>query len=97
MYYNININGYFVSLFALLLRLFLLVLCFFEEIKADDKLERSIVIGQTEILLSIMIGVELEHHTSKIMSVVPEQTRLSEKVGAEVLQSESVIIAFGNV
>ena len=44
-----------------------------------------------------MIGVELKHHPRKIMSVVPEQTRLCEKVCTKVFKSESIVITLGNV
>ena len=83
--------------FGLLLLLGFLVLTFLEEVEPHDEFERTIVVGKSKVTFSVVIGMKLEHHTCEIMGVVPEKARLGKKVGTEILQSEFIIVALGNV
>ena len=68
-----------------------------EEIEADDVFHGSVGVGETELLLTISIGVEIDNEAGEILGVVPEQAGAEEDIGADMAQNGLIFVVFGDV
>ena len=76
---------------------FLLVLFLFQEIEADDIFHGSVCVGETELLLTISIGVGIDNEAGEILGVVPEQAGAEKDIGTDMAQNGLVFVVFGDV